>query len=90
MERMGADKETQTRDRVGVEERICTPCQTKETREVQRLNRIGEAKNNKVTGIKSKGVYGVNEKITITAQGAWMDNKERSKVMCVTCLWDGR
>ena len=63
----------------GVEERICTPCQTKETREVQRLNRIGEAKNNKVTGIKSKGVYGVNEKITITAQGAWMDNKEPIK-----------
>ncbi|HIS27494.1 MAG TPA: hypothetical protein IAA57_11510 [Candidatus Pullilachnospira intestinigallinarum] len=68
-----------TTDAQGLEERICVPCQLKETRQVQRLNRIGEAKNNKVTGIKANGVYGVGEKITITAEGAWMDNKEPIK-----------
>ena len=68
-----------TTDAQGLEERICVPCQLKETRQVQRLNRIGEAKNNKVTGIKANGVYGVGEKITITAEGARMDNKEPIK-----------
>ena len=68
-----------TTDAQGLEERICVPCHLKETRQVQRLNRIGEAKNNKVTGIKANGVYGVGEKITITAEGARMDNKEPIK-----------
>lgn len=56
----------------GEEERICTRCQQKEVRETPRLNIIGKAKNNYVSGIREKGVYGIDELLTITACGDGM------------------
>lgn len=60
----------------GLEERICSRCQEKETREVPRLNIIGKAENNYITGIKEKGVYGLDEVITIQAYGDGMKNEK--------------
>lgn len=60
----------------GLEERICSRCQGKETREIPRLNIIGKAENNYVTGIKEKGVYGLDEVITIQAYGDGMKNEK--------------
>lgn len=60
----------------GLEERICSRCQGKETREVPRLNIIGKAENNYITGIKEKGVYGLDEVITIQAYGDGMKNEK--------------
>ncbi|MBS6195685.1 MAG: DUF5018 domain-containing protein [Clostridiales bacterium] len=58
----------------GTEERICSRCQVKETRETPRLNIIGNPKNNFISGIKEKGIYGINERITIAAYGDGMKN----------------
>ena len=68
-----------TVDAKGTEERKCTTCEEKETREVQRLNRIGEAKDNKITGIEAGGTYGIDVKITFKAHGAGMDNQDPIK-----------
>ena len=68
-----------TVDAKGTEERKCTTCEEKETREVQRLNRIGEAKDNKITGIEAGGTYGTDVKITFKAHGAGMDNQDPIK-----------
>lgn len=60
----------------GLEERICSRCQSKETREIPRLNIIGKAENNYIAGIKNKGVYGIREVINIQAYGDGMNNKK--------------
>ncbi|MDO4446338.1 MAG: hypothetical protein Q4C97_12520, partial [Bacillota bacterium] len=60
----------------GLEERICSRCQGKENREVPRLNIVGKAENNYITGIKEKGVYGLDEVITIQAYGDGMKNEK--------------
>lgn len=57
----------------GLEERICSRCKEKETREIPRLNVIGKPENNTIKGIREKGIYGVKEVITITAHGDGMD-----------------
>lgn len=60
----------------GLEERICSRCQSKETREIPRLNIIGKAENNYIAGIKNKGVYGIREVINIQAYGDGMNNEK--------------
>ena len=57
----------------GLEQRICSRCQVTENREISRLNIIGKPENNKVTGIQNKGIYRVDQLITITAYGDGMD-----------------
>lgn len=60
----------------GLEERTCSRCQSKEVREIPRLNIIGKPENNYITGIKDKGVYGIREAITIQAYGDGMNNEK--------------
>ena len=60
----------------GLEERTCSRCQSKEVREIPRLNIIGKPENNYITGIKDKGVYGIREVITIQAYGDGMNNEK--------------
>lgn len=60
----------------GLEERTCSRCQSKEVRELPRLNIIGKPENNYITGIKDKGVYGIREVITIQAYGDGMNNEK--------------
>lgn len=57
----------------GIEQRICERCKAEEKRDIPRLNIIGKPENNKVSGIQNKGIYRVDQLITITAHGDGMD-----------------
>ena len=60
----------------GKQERTCKRCGTTETKEIQRLNIIGNASNNYIWGFTSPAKYPVNSVITFEAIGDGTDNEE--------------
>ena len=60
----------------GKQERTCKRCGTTETKEIQRLNIIGNASNNYIWGFTNPAKYPVNSVITFEAIGDGTDNEE--------------
>ena len=59
----------------GKQERTCKRCGTTESREIQRLNIIGNASNNYIWGFTNPAKYPVNSVITFEAIGDGTDNE---------------
>ena len=60
----------------GKQERTCKRCGTTESREIQRLNIIGNASNNYIWGFTNPAKYPVNSVITFEAIGDGTDNED--------------
>ena len=60
----------------GKQERTCNRCGTTESREIQRLNIIGNASNNYIWGFTNPAKYPVNSVITFEAIGDGTDNED--------------
>ena len=63
-----------TTSSTGERTRTCTRCGAQEKETVQRLNIVGNASDNTITGISSELVYGIRRNITFEANGAGMSN----------------
>ena len=63
-----------TTSSTGERTRTCTRSGAQEKETVQRLNIVGNASDNTITGISSELVYGIRRNITFEANGAGMSN----------------
>lgn len=65
-----------THAKKGKKERLCKVCGKEESKTLPKKNWIGEAENNKITGVNGTTAYSTGANITFKAVGDRMDNKD--------------